>query len=80
MLHINLSLGATTVSQLVADVPSEHTLAPPHEIKNKLKARPTLDLSISSGTHFLGAPDPFQKRESFKNVREEYILLGCDAV
>jgi hypothetical protein len=33
MIHTHLSFGAGTIGQLVADVPSGLSLAPPHEIK-----------------------------------------------
>jgi hypothetical protein len=36
ILHINLSRGAGTIGRLLADVPSGHSIAPPHEIKKKL--------------------------------------------
>jgi hypothetical protein len=36
MLHTHVSFGTGTIGQLVADVPSELSLIPPHDIKKEL--------------------------------------------
>jgi hypothetical protein len=46
MLHAHLSSGAGIIGQLVADVPSELSLTPPHENKKILRANRLIEVRV----------------------------------